>query len=184
MNLYVLGEETPPEAALRDPEIIVLAAEYNPVLLFGIGYQDDAGICRDRGGLVTSAEPHSHHGMRITSVECEEGGHTCVALNTNFLLGGPNRLYDLVAHEFGHCLGGGHVGDALDFSAKTVPLADIMSYQYNATQVHCVSTLNVRVLEGVYAPLLGRPEAEWLTAGTHRAMPPGEYDQVSCANPA
>ncbi|HWG92493.1 MAG TPA: hypothetical protein VNZ52_16730 [Candidatus Thermoplasmatota archaeon] len=182
LNVYVVGTDTIPEEALKDPEIVVVGAEYNPVLLFGIGYQLPE-VCLNRGGALATYPDHEHDGMTILAAECKQGGLTCVALNTNFLLGGERRMYDLVAHEFGHCLGIGHVGDALDFKAKTVPVQDIMSYQYDEKQVHCVSTLNVRVLEGVYAPLLDRPRGEHLLAGSFFSMNPAEYAQVPCQNP-
>lgn len=182
LNVYVLGVDTPPQEALDDPEIIVLSAEYNPVLLFGIGYQLPSTPCR--GDALESYAPHSHGGMTVYAARCESGGFTCIAANTNFLLGGTMRLYDLVAHEFGHCLGVGHVGDALDFSAKRVPIHDIMSYQTDEDQVHCVSTLNVRVLEGIYAPLLGVSSVQPLSAGDFYPMDPRAYAQVTCANPS
>lgn len=183
IDAYVLGTDIPPQAALLDPEIIIVGAEANPVLLFGIGEQGPASICRARGGALATSPMHSHDGMKIMAAECADGGITCVALNTNFLLGGVRRMYDLVAHEFGHCLGTGHVGDAMDFDAKTVPLQDIMSYQDNPNQVHCVSNLNVRSLEGIFAEAMGRPSSEFLAPGSYLTMAPSAYVQVSCPNP-
>ena len=181
MDVYVLGEDTPPQSAIEDPEIVVLAAEYNPVLLFGIGWQNPPTPCRS-ATLATYAA-HEHGGLRVLAAECQSGGFTCLAINTNNLGGGEYSLYDLVAHEFGHCLGGGHVGDALDFKAKRVPVHDIMSYQSDEAQVHCVSNLNVRVLEGVYAGLAGA-DVEALAPGDYYAMPPASYRQLVCENPA
>jgi hypothetical protein len=181
MNVYVLGTDTPPQSAIQDPEIIVLAAEYNPVLLFGIGEQLPATPCR--GAATHTYAPHVHDGMTVYAADCQAGGLTCVAVNTNNLGGGKASLYDLVAHEFGHCLGGGHVGDALDFSAKRVPVHDIMSYQHDATQVHCVSNLNLRVLEALYAPLLGANVTTPLKSGDFYLMHPVDYVQTTCANP-
>jgi hypothetical protein len=182
MNVYLLGTDAPPQSALEDPEIIVVAAEYNPVLLLGIGQDVPFNPCR--GGAATQAyAPHEHDGMTISAADCQEGGFTCVALNTNFLLGSKNTLYDLIAHEFGHCLGLGHVGDALDFSAKRVPIHDIMSYQETPGQVHCVSTLNVRTLESLYAPLFGQTVSQPVSAGDYYTMPMSQYSQVNCPNP-
>ena len=181
MDVYLLGTDRVPQEALDDPEIVVLAAEYNPVLLFGIGYQLPPTPCR--GAAVKEYAPHEHHGMSIRAAQCEEGGFTCMALNTNFLLGSKTQLYDLVAHEVGHCLGVGHVGDALDFSAKRVPVDDIMSYQETPTQVHCVSTLNVRVLEALHAPLVGETVSQPVQADDYYTMPRSQYSQVDCPNP-
>jgi hypothetical protein len=76
------------------------------------------------------------------------------------------------------------VGDALDFRARYAPIPDIMSYDFNPEQVGCVSNLNVRTLEGVYAHLLDRPEEEWLPRGSFNSIDPLDYMQVECANPA
>lgn len=181
INHYTLGVDTniPPEA-LSDPEIIVVMSEHDPVLLFGIGLQLPASVCTQRGGMVAMTEPHEHNGITVYQAECTQGGRTCVALNTNFLLGGRYQMYDLVAHEFGHCLGVGHVGDALDFDAKSVPDYDIMSYQYNPSHVHCVSTLNVRSMESVYADLLGG--SGQLNPGAYYTMAQSSYSQVACDN--
>lgn len=181
INTYVLGIDNAPQEALADPEIIVATAEYNPVLLFGIGQQAPFGLCTQQGGVASTLFQHGHGGSSVQAVQCESGGIQCLVLNTNFLLGGAHRLYDLNAHEVGHCLGVGHVGDALDFDAKTVPLTDIMSYNDVPSQVHCVSTLNLKALEAVYAPLLGQPGGQ--TAGTFVHMSPADYVQVNCPNP-
>jgi hypothetical protein len=182
VRTYVVGVDLIPPEALADPEIHVVTAEFNPFVLFGIGLQVPIGVCAQQGGPASTVFEHSHGDVSaVRAVQCETGGLECVALNTNFLLGGANQLYDLVAHEVGHCLGIGHVGDALDFSAKTVPLSDIMSYANDPDQVHCVSTLNIRAFEAVYAPLLGQPGGQPADTYVHQAA--SAYDQVSCPNP-
>lgn len=184
INVYVLGQDSPPAEALQDPEIVVLAAEYNPVLLFGIGLEPKQLACESLGQQTLRAYPvHAHDGMEVRASDCTGTGFTCFAINTNFLTGTAIYLQDLVAHEFGHCLGGGHVGDALDFSAKRVPIADIMSYQHDEKQVHCVSNMNVRVLESLYAPLLDQTVEAPLKAGGFYTMPQADYAQVECPNP-
>lgn len=182
INAYALPFEVPPTQALQDPDIIVVTAEYNPFLLFGIGQQAPLGLCTQQGGVAKTVFEHAHgKGSMVKAVQCQSGGRQCVVLNTNFLLGGERRLYDLNAHEFGHCLGIGHVGDALDFDAKTVPLTDIMSYNDVPSQVHCVSTLNIRALEAVYAPLLGQSGGQ--EPGTYVTQATSAYSQVACPNP-
>lgn len=182
IHRYTLGSGVPPLSALQDPEIIIVSAEYNPVVLFGIGEQIP-GLCTG-GSIASVSAPHSHgsDGPSMYRVGCSNGGSQCVVLNTNFLLGGDRRLYDLNSHEFGHCLGIGHVGDALDFDARTVPMSDIMSYQDNPNQVHCVSSLDVKSLQGVYADLLGQSSG-FLPAGSYVTMKTSDYNQVSCPNP-
>jgi hypothetical protein len=87
------------------------------------------------------------------------GGNVCFAVNgaidptpgmdidyDNPIVNLPFGLFDLVAHEVGHCLTLGHVGDALDHTSKTVPTWDIMAYTDDpAGQTKCVSTLDVEV---------------------------------------
>jgi hypothetical protein len=77
------------------------------------------------------------------------GGNTCFAI-----LGGidpapsttdaPLGLFDVMAHEFGHCLSLGHVGDGADGHYGPVAYNDIMSYSLQPAGIHkCVSTLDV-----------------------------------------
>jgi hypothetical protein len=179
IDSYVVGVDVPPAAALADPEIIIASGAANPVVLFGIGQQVPISICRQQ-----SAATHQHvdSDWLVQRTACADGGVQCLVLNTNFLTGTTGQMYDLNAHEFGHCLGIGHVGDALDFSAKTVPLSDIMSYQSDPNQVHCVSSLNVLALQEVYEPVLGMGAGQ--EPFTYVAMNPSSYSQAGCTNPA
>ncbi|HUR24816.1 MAG TPA: hypothetical protein VM327_02230 [Candidatus Thermoplasmatota archaeon] len=175
---YVLGTDVPPASALEDPEIIIASGAVNPVVLFGIGLQTPFSVCRQQAA---AAHQHMESDWLVQPMACQDGGAQCLVLNTNFLTGSTNRMYDLNAHEFGHCLGIGHVGDALDFDAKTVPLTDIMSYQNTPGQVHCVSSLNILALQAVYAPLLGQGAGQ--LPGTYVAQAPSSYTQTACGNP-
>ncbi|HVL86788.1 MAG TPA: hypothetical protein VM681_02075 [Candidatus Thermoplasmatota archaeon] len=152
-NIFV-DDETLTTDPLWDPEIVVVVT--NPAGGAGIGI-DPLGFrapCRGANPLASleawQALPgfDSHHqGHGGTYVEeCPGGGTTCYAVNgaidpvpgTIDFFG----LYDLVAHEVGHCLSVGHVGDALDHKANAVPSADIMAYANQAFN-KCVSTLDV-----------------------------------------
>ena len=107
----------------------------------------------------------NHHGERTGtySEDCggegEAGGNVCFAVNgaidpspneTPDVIPGavPFSLFDLVSHEFGHCLSLGHVGDGgetiLGNGWGKVPTNDIMSYNTDPAELNkCVSTLDV-----------------------------------------
>ncbi len=193
INYYTLGYDTPTPEALADPEIIIFSAEYNPVLLFGIGYAAPVTWCHGIGfgepaSVMTPDMFHQHEQSPWASMhaQCDDGGFQCTVINTSFfwLPDQENEIYmyDLNQHELGHCLGIGHVGDALDFEANNYPVQDIMSYQHDASQVHCVSSLNIKALEAVYGDLLGHPELHQ-HAGSYVHMSPSQYNHVDCLNP-
>ncbi len=182
MNVYMVGQDVPSLDAVVDPEVVVVSA--GVLGIFGIGAEPKQLGCMmlSEGGEARFTYPEHRHGnVLVQAADCTGTGFTCFAINVGGA--GLNELYDLIAHEVGHCLGAGHVGDALDFRSRYAPAEDIMSYQSNATQVHCVSSMNVRVLEGVYAHLLDQPEETWLPAGSYYAMSPLDYKQVQCPNP-
>lgn len=178
IKTYVLGTDVPPTSALQDPEIIIASGAVNPVVLFGIGLQTPFSVCRQQAA---ASQQHIESDWLVQLMACQDGGAQCLVLNTNFLTGSTNRMYDLNAHEVGHCLGIGHVGDALDFDAKTTPRSDIMSYQNTPSKVHCVSSLNILALQAVYAPVLGQGAGQ--APGTYVAQVPSSYSQTTCTNP-
>ncbi|MEK6985454.1 MAG: hypothetical protein AABX89_03605 [Candidatus Thermoplasmatota archaeon] len=182
VNVYAVGVDIPSIDAVSDPEVVVIST--SAVGLVGIGLEPKQLACQiiEGGAMRADYGGHSHDGNEVFAVDCTGTGFVCFALN----VGGADAfaLYDLVAHEVGHCLGAGHVGDALDFRARYAPVEDIMSYQNNATKVHCVSNMNVRVLEGVYGHLLGRHPDDLLPRGSYFPFPPALYKQAECANPA
>ena len=183
LHPYHVGTDVIPAGALIDPEVIIIPAEFNPVLLFGIGLEPwnfvfgTAAPCYQRASSVSDPtgaygalqdmvnDPgfHQHGGSPwgYLTVECNGGGSMCFVINTNFwwLPDAQNArdMYDLNSHELGHCLGIGHVGDAGDFTAAAYPKDDIMSYSddgHNPGVVLCVSTLNIRALEHIYGHML------------------------------
>lgn len=180
MNIVTVGVDVPTLADVEDPTIVVMST--SALGIFGIGLAPTQFGCmilgeetlRDLGG-------HYHSGGYVFAQDCTGSGFTCFAINVGGLA--PNDLYDLIAHEVGHCLGPGHVGDALDFRARYAPVTDIMSYQLGKEHVNCVSNMNVRVIEGVYAHLLDRPEAEWLPRGSYLEFDPATYENFACENP-
>ena len=96
----------------------------------------------------------SHHDSRsgIYNEDCGgAGGNICFAVNT-VLDPAPDvieivSMFDIVAHEFGHCMTIGHVGDGAEGGWGVVPTNDIMSYNPDPPgRTKCVSTLDV---EGV-----------------------------------
>lgn len=158
-----------PEQAidLVDPEIVVVAS--NPAGGIGIGidpsdFASQIGITDGEGVPCASiSDPFSldawqerpgydgHHGKAggIYVEDCGGvGGNVCFAVNgavdpapgtTDFF-----GLFDLVAHEVGHCLTLGHVGDGADGPWGPTAVNDIMAYSTDPPGLSkCVSTLDV-----------------------------------------
>jgi hypothetical protein len=149
-----------------DPEIVVIAT--NPVGGAGIGIDPYAtamgalgqgenmpctGVHNPFDLATWQALPgYNHHGDERGATVTEDcggaGGNVCFAINTAI---DPDpqhvdvfNLFDLVAHEFGHCLTIGHVGDGAEGPWSKVPTNDIMSYNADPPGLNkCVSTLDV-----------------------------------------
>lgn len=147
-----------------DPEIVVIAS--NPVGGVGIGIDPMVFTDENLVPCHNVENPfdfdywenlpgfNDHHETRSgTYVEdCGgAGGNICFAIN-----GGIDpvpeqfdffNLFDLVSHEFGHCLTLGHVGDGLDGEWGVVPTNDIMAYDSDPPHGNkCVSTLDVEAV--------------------------------------
>jgi hypothetical protein len=149
-----------------DPEIVVIAT--NPVGGVGIGIDPVDFVFTDEN-LVPCHNVQNpfdleywenlpgfndHHQER-TGTYVEDcggaGGNICFAINGAIdpLPGQIDvfNLFDLVSHEFGHCLTLGHVGDGAEGEWGVVPTNDIMAYHADPPGLNkCVSTLDV---EGV-----------------------------------
>ena len=146
-----------------DPEIVVIAANPLPFMHAGIGidpWAPNQMPCRPVSNPFDiqqwEALPgfNSHHEARSGTYteDCGaqgSGGNTCFAVNAG---GDPPlldvlSLFDLVSHEFGHCLTVGHVGDGAEGLWGATPTNDIMAYSTDPEGLNkCVSTLDV---EGV-----------------------------------
>ena len=154
-----------------DPEIVVIAT--NPVGGIGIGIEPVSFGAQEFEFLSEDMVPchnvknpfdfeywenlpgfDSHHEERSGTYteDCGgAGGNICFAVN-GAIDPDPKAidffgLFDLVSHEFGHCLTVGHVGDGAEGSWGVLPSNDIMAYSKDpADGTKCVSTLDV---EGV-----------------------------------
>jgi hypothetical protein len=160
------GTEEVSTYTLYDPEIVVVMT--NPIGGAGIGIDPLAlgkslTITNGEGPCTEIANPFSmdawkalpgydgHHGDAggIYNEDCGgAGGNVCFAINGIIdPVPGQTDLFsafDVVAHEFGHCLTLGHVGDGAEGAWGPVPTADIMAYSYDPPgQNKCVTTQNV-----------------------------------------
>jgi hypothetical protein len=153
--------------SLYDPEIVVIAS--NPVGGAGIGvdpvsYERPLGILgEDLVPCHNIANPFSmdtwkgmpgydgHHGDNggIYVEDCGgAGGNVCFSISAAIDpapgMATAYSLFDQVAHEFGHCLTLGHVGDGADGDWGPVPTNDPMAYNTDPVDLNkCVSTLDV-----------------------------------------
>jgi hypothetical protein len=149
-----------------DPEIVVIAS--NPVGGVGIGVDPVDFVFTDEN-LVPCHNVQNpfdfeywenlpgfndHHQQR-TGTYVEDcggaGGNICFAIN-GAIDPAPEQvdvfnLFDLVSHEFGHCLTIGHVGDGAEGEWGVVPTNDIMAYSSDPPDRNkCVSTLDVEAV--------------------------------------
>lgn len=164
-----VGDDGTPQDPINlvDPEIVVVVS--NPAGGIGIGidptafggelglYDDEGLPCAEVGNPFSMAGWQSRDGFEQHDDEpggtyvqdCGgAGGNVCFAVNgaVDPLTGASDffPLFDLVSHEFGHCLTLGHVGDGADGPWGPTPTNDIMAYSTDPPLVNkCVSTLDV-----------------------------------------
>ncbi|MCW2844627.1 MAG: Thrombospondin type 3 repeat [Nocardioides sp.] len=152
---------------LVDPEIVVVVS--NPAGGIGIGIDPTAfgsalGLYDDQGVPCTQVpdpfsmsswqarEGFDQHDDEPGGTYVQDcggvGGNVCFAVNgaVDPATGASDffPLFDLVSHEFGHCLTLGHVGDGADGPWGPTPTNDIMAYSTDPPLINkCVSTLDV-----------------------------------------
>ena len=146
-NVYVLGRDDIPVEALLEPEVLIVTDETKLAIL---------------GVAITSGQPCivDNSKLFITSLTFED-------------------MYNINGQEFGHCLGLEHVAggppgdkviahDTLNGSYADTPGAA-------GTHRHCVSNLNVKGLELVFARTLGQGPG-----GGVARLAPSAYRQSAC----
>lgn len=105
-------------------------------------------------------------------------GSPCIVLNSKFFVTSftYEDMFNINAQEYGHCLGLDHVTDSH-------PTLDPMNGAYphnpgsSGNPLHCVSNLDVKGLEGVFARTMGQPSSMW---GVDGRVPVSAYETVDC----
>lgn len=145
-NVYVAGRDAIPDQALRNPEIVIFTDEAKGPIL----------------GVAVSTRP-------------------CLVDNSKFFITSYTYadMYNINGQEYGHCLGLEHVGGGP--KGDQVIAHDVMNGTYAdnpgsvGTHLHCVSNLNVKGLEQVFAGSLGQG-----AGGKTVYMDPSQYQKIRC----
>ena len=150
LNVYVLGQDEIPQAALEDPEIVVTTLEEHGAYWAGVAV------------YLGKTEPWE-----------PEYPARCVISNTKIFVAPYTyrEMYSLNAHEFGHCLGLDHPG--ADSGTDYHPVNDVMAYGPLSWE-KCASNLDVKGIQYSFAPLFGE------AGGAVATVPVGSYEQYDC----
>jgi hypothetical protein len=105
-------------------------------------------------------------------------GHPCIVDNSRFLSSSftYEDMFNINGQEYGHCLGLNHVVDGH-------PVDDVMNggYPYSpgvaGNPLNCISNLDVKGLEGVFAKAMGQPSSLW---GANGRVAASQYAKVAC----
>ena len=154
-NVYVAGMDPIPLDIALDPDILVFTDE-NEGILLGTAYHLNTPVSVAGNQLGTCAVRSSR--MELLSYTYAD-------------------MYNVMAQEFGHCLGLGHVGSQGGFDPTSEPKHpehDVMNGFYThsignaGTHQHCVSNLDIAGLEWNLEHLDGTRGISFMTVDGYR----------------
>lgn len=161
LNAYLATEpQSVPPTALADPEIVVVVDATKDGPLWHI-----YGVAQPVG----TSTAVSHCVADVGRLAREGTG-----AGTRYVPYSQADMYDVAAHEIGHCLGLMHVnhGEIMHDTMDGVPHH---AFGLDGTHLHCMSSLNVRGLEYSFGPVLGHAPASWIAQ-----EPVGAYQTIDC----